>query len=147
MELLNLKKLFIEHAFRPTKALGQNFLIDKNVRDNIIKHLNISEDDIVVEIGPGFGMMTFEIARICSKVIAVEKDSRICGIISPLFEKEENIELLNADILDVDYSQVAPAGQKIIVFGNIPYNITTGIIERIIEQKSCIKRSLFCGSI
>jgi 16S rRNA (adenine1518-N6/adenine1519-N6)-dimethyltransferase len=139
MDLKELKILWTERGFRPGKSLGQNFLIDKNVRDKIIDRLDLEGDETIIEIGPGFGAMTFELASKCKKLIAIDKDSRICGVMRPLFE-EKNIDLIEGDILDQDLCALAH-GKKLIVYGNIPYNITTPIIEKIIEYRRCIKRA------
>lgn len=141
--MTSLKKLFKEHGFRPSKSMGQNFLVEKNIRDNILNSLSIAKNDVVVEIGPGFGMMTFEIAKRCGKVYAVEKDRKIASIMAPQFEQAGNIELINEDILKIDYRTLMPEGKKLIVYGNIPYNITTGIIEEIIDRKECIQKAAF----
>jgi 16S rRNA (adenine1518-N6/adenine1519-N6)-dimethyltransferase len=139
MNINELKKLWQEHDFRPSKRLGQNFLIDKNVRDNILKELQLDGESIVVEIGAGFGVMSFEIADTAKKVFAVEKDAKICRIMTPLFEQKENLELIHGDILDLDFQALAPRGERLLVFGNIPYYITTPVIEKIIEQRESVK--------
>ncbi len=142
MDLSELKILWKEHAFRPIKRFGQNFLIDKNVRDNILKCTTIGADDVVVEIGPGFGVMSFKIAGMCKKLYAIEKDKKICAIIKPLFREKENITLISGDILEADLSGFAETGEKIKVYGNIPYNITTPIIQSIINNRACIKEAI-----
>jgi len=139
MDLKELKTLWAEKGFRPGKSLGQNFLIDKNVRDKIIDHLALRGDEIIIEIGPGFGAMTFELASRCKKLIAIDKDSRICEMMRPLFE-EKNIDLIEGDILDQDLCALAGNG-KVIIYGNIPYNITTPIIEKVIKDRRCIKEA------
>ena len=139
MNLTELKTLWKEHDYRPVKRLGQNFLIDNNIRDNILKNLNISLDDTVLEIGPGFCVMTFEIAGMCRKLYAVEKDGNICSMTAPLYKKHTNTELICRDILDTDIKSFPGKGERIVVFGNIPYYITTPIIEKIIEGRECVK--------
>jgi 16S rRNA (adenine1518-N6/adenine1519-N6)-dimethyltransferase len=151
MDIKHLKQLWKECGFDPRKALGQNFLIDNNVKNKIIGSLDLGKGATVVEIGPGFGMMTFGLAERCGRLIAVDKDARICGIMSDLCKDADNITLVNADILDVDICALAggdgrltvngqpPEGVgKLTVYGNIPYNISTPIIERLIETRRCI---------
>ncbi len=138
MDLRQLKQLWKEHGFRPNKRLGQNFLIDKNVRDNILRALSLDESGTVVEIGSGFGVMSFALAERCGKLFAVEKDSRICEIMGPYFRGAENLKLVHADILEVDICGLAKQGERITVFGNIPYYISTPVIERMIEQRRCV---------
>ena len=137
MNLKELKILWREHDFHAKKRLGQNFLIDNNVRDKILDALSVKKDSVVVEIGPGFGAMTFGLADRCGKLFAVEKDRRACEITRPFFEERKNITLVNADILEIELSALT-GRRHITVFGNIPYYISTPIIEKMIEQKRCI---------
>lgn len=138
MNLKELKQLWQEHDFHAKKRLGQNFLIDNNVRDNILDALSVEKDSVVVEIGAGFGAMTFGLADRCGKLFAVEKDRRTCAIMRPFFEERKNITLVNADILKTELSALTGRRRHITVFGNIPYYISTPIIEKMIEQKRCI---------
>ena len=143
MDLSDLKTLWKENDFRPIKRFGQNFLIEGNIRDNILKQIAIDADDIVVEIGPGFGVMSFKIAEMCRKLYLVEKDKKICAMMEPLFRAKENITLIQGDILETDLAGFAENEEKIIVYGNIPYNITTPIIQSVINNRTCIKEAAF----
>ncbi|MDD4013620.1 MAG: 16S rRNA (adenine(1518)-N(6)/adenine(1519)-N(6))-dimethyltransferase RsmA [Candidatus Omnitrophica bacterium] len=138
MNLSDLKEIWLENSFRPEKSLGQNFLVDNNIRDKLINAYAPKNNETVVEIGPGFGMMTFRTASVCRRVIAVEKDSRICGIMEPLFIGGGNITLLNKDILEVDIAALAPPGEKMKVIGNIPYCISTPIIDALISSRRSV---------
>ena len=138
MEPTKLRELWIEHGFRPDKSYGQNFLMDKNVRDKLLDAYALGQEDIVVEIGPGFGIMTFEAARRCRRVYAVEKDGRICSIMAPFFAEAGNITLVNADILGFDICAVADGPRRVKVVGNIPYCISTPIVETLVGQKGCV---------
>jgi len=139
MDLKELRKIWEDNGFRPAKRLGQNFLIDKNVRDNILRALPLSAKGNVVEIGPGFGVMTFELAGRCARVFAVEKDGRVCDIMEPLFMDKGNITLIRGDILEADLGAITGMESGITVFGNIPYYISTPVIERMIEQRSAVE--------
>lgn len=134
-----LKRLWQETGFRPIKRLGQNFLIDKNVKDNIVRSLAIGEHDIVVEIGPGFGELTFDIAALAKKVFAIEKDKRITEIFKDSLNPPKNITLINEDFLEADLKSISD-GKKIIVYGNLPYYITSPILEKLISNEAIIKR-------
>lgn len=138
MEPTKLKELWLEHGFRPDKSYGQNFLMDKNVRDKLLDAYALDPDDTVVEIGPGFGVMTFETAGRCGHVYAVEKDRRICSIMAPFFADVGNITLVNADILGFDIRAIAKAPRRVKVVGNIPYCISTPIVEMLVDQKECV---------
>lgn len=139
MNIGELKRLWEENGFRPNKKLGQNFLIDKNIRDKILSFLPVDTKGIVVEIGAGFGVMSFEAADRCGRLYAVEKDKKICGIMEAQFRQKENLELVQGDILDLDICALVQGPEKLTVFGNIPYFITTPVIEKIIKERRCIK--------
>ena len=139
MDLKQLKALWKETGFRHRKSLGQNFLVDKNVRNNLLDALSLTDEDTVVEIGAGFGMMSFALADRCGKLFAVEKDRRIHKIMEPLFSERRDAELVCADILDLDLCGLIDEKHLIKVFGNVPYYISTPIMIRMIEQKQCIK--------
>ncbi|MFH1837776.1 MAG: 16S rRNA (adenine(1518)-N(6)/adenine(1519)-N(6))-dimethyltransferase RsmA [Candidatus Omnitrophota bacterium] len=138
MDLKDLKVIWGKNDFRPNKRLGQNFLIDKNIRNKILSELHLNGDEFLLEVGPGFGVMTFELAKRCREIVAVEKDALICRIMRPFFE-EENIKLVTGDILEFDIKGSMPKGKTSILFGNIPYYISTPLVERIIENKKLIK--------
>lgn len=139
MDLKDLKDLWRSNEFRPNKKMGQNFLIDNNVRDNIINALPLSKKKTVLEIGSGFGVMSFELASRCGKLIAVEKDPKICQTMDTLFREMPNIELIISDILEVDICALKESEGRILVFGNVPYYISTAIIEKMISQRACIE--------
>lgn len=139
MNIKELKELWAQNGFRPHKSMGQNFLIDKNVRDNIVNAIFFDSPDEVMEIGSGFGVMTFDIASRCNRLVAVEKDRGICGTMEPLFKEKGNIEMLCADVLEVDIASIAGKGSKITVFGNIPYYISTPVLEKVINERQYVK--------
>ncbi|MFH1305352.1 MAG: 16S rRNA (adenine(1518)-N(6)/adenine(1519)-N(6))-dimethyltransferase RsmA [Candidatus Omnitrophota bacterium] len=138
MDLKELREIWREHGFRPKKKLGQNFLIDKNVRDNLLRSISPKAGGTVIEIGAGFGVMSFLVSERCGKLIAVEKDTRICGIMESRFKRKGNITLLVADILDVDLCAFTEKRKRATVFGNIPYYVSTPIIEKIITSRKCV---------
>lgn len=138
MDITQLKELWRQHGFRPRKRLGQNFLVDKNVRDKILNALPSKQNSTIVEVGTGFGVMTSGLASGCREVFTVEKDSEICKIINPFFETSKNIHLFCDDVLNLDLCRLTKRTEGIIVFGNIPYYISTPLIEKMIEQRNCI---------
>lgn len=117
------KKILNQHGIKLNKNLGQNYLIDKNKRDQIINFGNLNENDTVLEIGTGIGTLTIELAKRAGKVIAIEQDSSIAKILSERLKKEkiDNVELINDDALNVDF----PKFNKII--SNLPYQISSPI--------------------
>lgn len=124
-------------GFRFSKSLGQNFLTDKNVIDRIIEGSDIGPEDLVIEIGPGIGVITREAAQAAKKVIAVEIDSDLIPILEYTLGDLDNVEILNRDILKTDLKKLireqAFSG-KVRIIGNLPYYITTPIIMKILEE-------------
>lgn len=138
MEPTRLRELWNEHGFRPEKTLGQNFLMDNNVRDKLLDAYCLDENDTALEIGPGFGVMSFEAAKRCRHLIVVEKDRRVCRIMAPFFEEARNITLVNDDVLNVDICALAAGKGPVKVIGNIPYCISTPIMERLVTHRKCV---------
>jgi len=123
------------HFFKkPKKSLGQNFLIDKNIINKIIKIANIEENNTILEIGAGYGNLTKIIANTKSKKIyAVEKDKKLSLFLENFFKNYENIKIINNDIFNVINNQKFK--QNVIVFGNLPYNISTQILASLVLTK------------
>lgn len=137
-----LLKIFKEYGFRPLKRFGENYLIDGNIKDKIIREACIEKSDVVLEIGPGLGALTIDLAKSGARVFAVEKDKKAFEILNDLAGGEfSNLELINKDILRSGLSDLAP-GEKIKVIGNLPYYITTPIIEYLIENRTVIRSVL-----
>ena len=115
----------------PKKSLGQNFLIDKNIINKIIKIGNIEKNKTVLEIGPGYGNLTRSIASMNpNKVFAIEKDKKLTSFLKENFKSFNKIEIVNDDIFNIIKNKNLE--QNIIVFGNLPYNISTQILASLI---------------
>ena len=111
----------------PKKSLGQNFLIDKNIINKIIKLVNIDKNNTILEIGAGNGNLTSKIINTnVKKIIAVEKDRKLSSFLKNRFKDTKNLEIINDDIFNL--IQVENFGRNIIVFGNLPYNVSTQIL-------------------
>lgn len=123
------KSILKKYGIRLNKNIGQNYLIDKNKRDQIINFSNISREDTVLEIGSGIGTLTIELAKRARKVIAVEQDSRICNILNEQLRKEkiDNVEVINNDALKIEF----PEFNKIV--SNLPYQISSPITFKFLE--------------
>ena len=143
MNLNELKNLWKEKGFRPTKRMGQNFLYDGNVRSKLVSFLDPADSDVIVEIGPGFGSMTFDLIKKCRSLFVIEKDRKICEIMTPILEKFPQVTLIQDDIMNVDLSCFVSAGKKITVYGNIPYNISTPLVEKVINGRHFINNVYF----
>ena len=123
------KDILNQNGIKLNKNLGQNYLIDKNKRDQIINFGNIDENDVILEIGTGIGTLTIELAKKARKVIAIEQDSKICDILAKRIKEEkiDNVELINDDALKVEF----PKFNKII--SNLPYQISSPITFKFLE--------------
>ena len=123
------KDILNEHGIKLNKNLGQNYLIDKNKRDQIINFGNVTKDDVVLEIGTGIGTLTIELAKKAKKVIAIEQDEKICSILAKRLkdEKIDNVELINDDALKVEF----PEFNKIV--SNLPYQISSPITFKFLD--------------
>ena len=133
-----LAEILKKFNFSFSKSLGQNFLIDGNIVKNIVEKSGITDEDIVLEIGPGFGTLTEELALNAKKVIAIEKDNRLMEVLDYTLQNYDNVKIINEDFLKIDLEKIfieEAEGQKLKVVANLPYYITTPILERIIENK------------
>lgn len=136
IEILN------KYRFVFQKKYGQNFLIDSRVLDKIIRAADITEEDYVVEIGPGIGTMTQYLASAAGGVTAIEIDKALIPILQDTLEGYENVEILNEDVLKVDLGRLAEeknGGRPIKVVANLPYYITTPIIMGLFEKHVPLK--------
>jgi 16S rRNA (adenine1518-N6/adenine1519-N6)-dimethyltransferase len=127
-----IKDTLKDYNLKPSKALGQNFLVDQNILEKIIKAAEVSPDDTVLEIGPGTGILTKELSKYARKVIAVEKDRKIMGLLEENLKDCKNVELINADILKADIQGLALGTYKVVA--NLPYYITSPIIRKFLEN-------------
>ncbi len=141
MEKLSNPQVTIEtikkYDFAFQKKFGQNFLIDSHVLDKIIAAAGVTKEDVVLEIGPGFGTMTQYLAEAAKEVIAVEIDKTLIPILHETLVDYENVTIINEDILKVDIAKLVEeknGGKPIKVVANLPYYITTPIIMGLFES-------------
>jgi len=133
------KEILAKYKFSFKKSLGQNFLIDVNILENIIKHAGIDKQSGVIEIGPGIGALTEQLAIHSDKVIAYEIDQRLLPILTDTLGDYENIEVIHRDILKADVVETIQKyfspNQLIHVVANLPYYITTPILMKLLSDK------------
>lgn len=123
----------------PSKRLGQHFLRDKRTIERIIEALNPKPDEIIIEIGPGTGALTAMLLERAGRVIAVEFDSKLAPLLTERFAGAANFKLVMADALTTDFcAAIQPASSARLV-ANLPYNISTAILQRLIAQRACIE--------
>lgn len=131
-----LKEITKRHDFRFTKSLGQNFLIDANILDKIIRASDIGENDIVIEVGTGIGTLTKELAERAKKVYAIEIDKKLIPIVAETTSQYNNIVLINKDFLETQLTDIVEEkNAPVKVIANIPYYITTPIIMKCLESE------------
>lgn len=131
------KEVINKYSFAFQKKFGQNFLIDSNILENIVKSAEVTKDDFVLEIGPGIGTMTQYLCEAARQVVAVEIDKMLIPILQDTLSEYDNVEVINQDVLKVDIKSLAEeknGGKPIKVVANLPYYITTPIIMGLFES-------------
>lgn len=129
-----IKQILAKYSVKPNKILGQNFLIDKNVLKKIIDSADLKPTDVVLEVGPGIGTLTQQLAERADKVIAIEKDPRMIKILKETLANFSNIKIAQADILKLDPKSYILNPYKIVA--NIPYYITSPVIRKFLESEN-----------
>jgi 16S rRNA (adenine1518-N6/adenine1519-N6)-dimethyltransferase len=129
---------FILHPSTPKRRLGQNFLVDRGVAQRIVDAFYPQLDQTVIEIGPGRGALTTELIKRAGHVIAIEFDRDLAPRLRDRLAASANFKLIEADALAIDVCEAIRPAQTARVVANLPYNIGTAILQRLIEQRSCI---------
>jgi len=131
----SIQALLTKHNMVMSKSLGQNFLINPQIPAKIAKAAEITADSTIVEIGPGIGCLTQELAKLAKKVVAVEIDKKLIPILTETLAEYDNIQLINADFMDLDLKEFfTDLKEPIHVVANLPYYITTPIIMALLEK-------------
>lgn len=133
------KYIMKKYNIYANKKLGQNFLIDENVVNTIIDKSDISKNDLIIEIGPGLGVLTKKLLENVKKVICIELDNKMIEVLKDRFSLYNNLEIINADILKVDITKLIGGYENVKVIANLPYYITTPIIMKLLEEELNIK--------
>lgn len=145
--LKTIKEIIVKYNIKPNKILGQNFLIHKPTLHNIVKSANLTNDDVVLEIGPGLGTLTKELAENAKKVIAIEKDKAMVTILQETLNDYQNIAIIQADILKFNdyqlFTRQSFAEQNLggratnyKLVANIPYYLTSPLIRKFLESEN-----------
>ena len=116
---------------RARKRLGQHFLVDDEVLAVITSAAGLVPSDVVIEVGPGLGFLTRELARNAGRVIAVELDSRLAAMLRETLAAFDNVSIVNGDILDIDPASLAGGGYRVVA--NLPYYITSPVLRHFLE--------------
>lgn len=135
------KNIMKKYRIKANKSLGQNFLINQEVVDKIVESSEITEEDLVIEIGPGLGTLTKKLLENAGKVICIELDKNMVTILQDRFSNLKNFQLINEDVLKVNLKKIIQ-DEKIKnnfksakIVANLPYYITTPIIMKLLEEK------------
>lgn len=123
---------------RAKKSLGQNFLTDERVAARIVEALGPREDETIIEIGPGHGALTSHLLKKAARVVAVEIDCNLAEGLRRQFAANSNFQLVEADALDTDFCALVAPERRARVVANLPYNISTPILQRLIRQRACL---------
>ncbi len=132
MNFIPVKELRNKYQVRPSKGLGQNFLVDNSELNKIISSADLKENDVVLEIGPGTGNLTQELAKRVKTVIAVEKDPKMVEIIKKTFKDFRNTEIIQGDILKIKELNI----KNYKVVANLPFYLTAPVIRKLLEAKN-----------
>jgi 16S rRNA (adenine1518-N6/adenine1519-N6)-dimethyltransferase len=138
------KELLAVHGLSPRKRFGQNFLVREDIAERIVEHCRLDPADVAVEIGPGAGALTLGLARRVRHLVAVEMDRGLAALLREELSGFPGVELVEGDILDLDLAAIAARhdAERLAVVGNIPYNITTPILERLFAQRAVVKSAV-----
>ncbi|WP_273015767.1 16S rRNA (adenine(1518)-N(6)/adenine(1519)-N(6))-dimethyltransferase RsmA [Paenibacillus arenosi] len=137
------KEIIKKHGFSFKKSLGQNFLVDMNIMRRIVQAAGLDEKTGALEIGPGIGALTEQLAREAGKVTAVEIDQRLIPILAEVMEPYANVSVVNNDVLKVDlsalFAEQFSGMDKVSVVANLPYYVTTPIMMKLLEERLPLK--------
>lgn len=138
------KEILKKHGFTFKKSLGQNFLVDANVIHKVLDRAAIDEDTAVIEVGPGIGSLTEQIAKRAGKVVAYEIDQRLVPVLNDTLSPYDNVTIINEDILKADVGTMIEEDlrtfKEVVVVANLPYYITTPILMNFLMKKLPIDR-------
>ena len=137
------KEILKKYGFSFKKSLGQNFLIDTNVLNNIVDCADLQQDSGAIEIGPGIGALTEQLAKRCERVVAFEIDQRLLPILKETLAPYPHTTVIHSDVLEADIHSVISEnfkeGQDLMVVANLPYYVTTPILMGLLEKKLPIR--------
>jgi 16S rRNA (adenine1518-N6/adenine1519-N6)-dimethyltransferase len=129
------RRLIEAYGFRLKKSLGQNFLVDRNILDKIIRVAELQPSDIVLEIGPGVGGLTQALAEAGAFVVAVEIDRNLVAILGEVLADYPQIRVVHGDALQLPLAELLPAGRACRVVANLPYYITSPLLLKLFEEQ------------
>ncbi|WP_251861623.1 16S rRNA (adenine(1518)-N(6)/adenine(1519)-N(6))-dimethyltransferase RsmA [Clostridium sp. Marseille-Q2269] len=136
---MNTREIVNKYEFKFNKNLGQNFLVDSSVLEDITEGAQISKEDTVIEIGPGVGTLTKELLEKAKQVYSIELDGDLIPILQEELKEYNNFTLIHKDALKIDFNELMKDKESIKLVANLPYYVTTPIISRLLTQKCNFK--------
>lgn len=133
-----IKKILARHGFTFSKALGQNFLVNPSVCPKMAEQCGIVENTGVIEIGPGIGVLTCELAKRAKKVVAIELDGRLLPILDETLAEFNNVKVINDDVMKIDLKKLIDEEfheVNVVVCANLPYYVTSPILMKLLEER------------
>jgi 16S rRNA (adenine1518-N6/adenine1519-N6)-dimethyltransferase len=127
-------QLMAELGIRPNRGLGQHFLFERGVVEKMVRQAGVTEDDIVLEIGPGLGILTSELLRKAHRVVAVELDRSLAAHLRAAFGDLPRFDLYEGNALSLSNDDLIPSGEPFDVVANLPYSVGTAILRHLLEQ-------------
>lgn len=142
MELINPKKYIKKFKFAPSRKMGQNFLVDEFVIQEIIDQLDNAEYDAIIEIGPGLGALTKYLYKLNVDLHLIELDKRLFAYLNERFGKEQNVKLYCQDVLQTDLDEIAKNNKNCIIVSNLPYSISSLVIIKFLKTTKI--KTMYC---
>ncbi len=133
-----IKEILSKHGFTFSKALGQNFLVNPSVCPRMAENCGADKETGVIEVGPGIGVLTNELAKVAKKVVAIELDKRLLPVLKETLADHDNVKVINDDVLKVDLHKLIAEefpNMNVVVCANLPYYITSPVIMKLLEEK------------
>lgn len=139
-----IRSLEKKYNFHMAKKFGQNFLTDESIILDIVESAGITERDLVIEIGPGMGVLTIEAAEVAGKVVAIEIDRKLIPILGETLRLYDNVKIINEDIMQANLAEIienerqlsdGSNAESVRILGNLPYYITTPILMKLLEDR------------
>ena len=136
-DIKTIKELFLKYNTQPSKIMGQNFLKDKTTLKKIIEAARLTKEDVILEVGPGIGVLTKELAKKVQRVIAIEKDEKMVEILKETIKDFSNVDVKSGDILKINVQSNFDIQllKKYKIVANIPYYLTSPLIRKFLEEK------------
>ena len=136
MDIQDIKtaELVSKYNFKFTKSLGQNFLVDESVTKDIVSGAEVTEEDLVIEIGPGVGTLTAQLLNKAKRVVAIELDSALIPILQNELGDNQKFMLIHNDALKIDFNEIIGEEKSVKLVANLPYYVTTPIVVKLLKE-------------